>query len=60
MGWDKFRFARVSVDLTFKAKQRLERFCRILKASQAAYIRAALREKMRQDQRASRLRNAKI
>lgn len=59
VGFDKTRFGRVSVDLSRAAKARLDKFCRTFRMAKAKYIRAALREKMRADQRAGRLRNRK-
>ena len=59
VGFDKTRFGRVSVDLSRAAKARLDKFCRIFRMAKAGYIRAALREKMKKDQRAGRLRNRK-
>jgi hypothetical protein len=59
MPFDKTRFARLSLDLTPRDKERLDRFCRIMDLHKSAYLRAALREKMREDQRRGALRNRK-
>ncbi len=59
MGFDKTRFARLSLDLTPRDKERLDRFCRILGIRKSAYLREILREKMRADERAKRFINRK-